>query len=123
MVLESISQQIISTMRVNGLMITNMGMERKNGQMELSIRVNIKMGKSMDLVLYYLLINHLIMVLSLMTKYKGVGHINGQTKKSIKENGPIIRCMVLVVSHGLTAENMLDNGNKENKKELASFTT
>jgi len=105
-------------MKESGRMINNMVMEKNNGQMVQNIRVYMKMERNMVKVYYNLWMDHFIMENSIIMIYmeKVIYSSNiykvdmyGQIKENMKDNGIIIKCMVLELLNGQMEKYMMES--------------
>ena len=93
-------------MLVNEKRINKRGKAMKNGRMELNIRVNILVGKSMGKGYCILLMGVNMRGIFIIMILMGLEFIVGRMGDHILGNGSIIKCMEKVLLHGRMEGNM-----------------
>lgn len=104
--LVSILILMVHNMKVIGLMTSNTVKAKRLGQMVLSMKVTISLGKKMALVSFYGLINLVIVETFLIIIFTVTVPINGQTAVNFLETGFVIKCTEMEFSHGPMGGNM-----------------
>ena len=97
---------MVHNMRVIGLTISNTVKVKRLGQMALSMKVTISLGKKMASVSFYGLINLVIAETFLIIIFTVTVPINGQTVVNFQETGFVIKCTEMEFLHGLMGGSM-----------------
>jgi hypothetical protein len=92
MVMGHTNMLMVQLTLANGLKISNMEKELKNGQMEQNMKGTIKMVKSMEMAVWHSLMEVLILVSLRIMKYQGWVNMFGQMEKCMKDIGKRTKC-------------------------------